>query len=140
MARSRARRTALAVIGVGLLFGAGAAGYAIAPSGKTDTTAGGASHAVDAFVVDGYRTPAIKHVWMIMLENKSYEATFTGLNQNSYLWKTLTSQGALLREYYGTGHYSEDNYLSAVSGQAPAPDTQKDCATYKDVTPGTPAG
>ncbi|MEP6651612.1 MAG: alkaline phosphatase family protein, partial [Lapillicoccus sp.] len=70
------------------------------------------------------------------LENKSYEATFTGLNQNSYLWKTLPSYGELLRQYYGTGHFSLDNYISAVSGQAPAPDTQADCPQYTDVAPG----
>jgi hypothetical protein len=32
-----------------------------------------------------------------------------------------------------------DNYISAVSGQAPAPDNQNDCPQYKDVQPGTPA-
>ena len=58
----------------------------------------------------------VKHVWLIILENKSYDATFTGLNQNSYLWKTLPSQGVLLKNYYGTGHSSQDNYLSMVSG------------------------
>ncbi|MDO0929598.1 alkaline phosphatase family protein [Streptomyces sp. TG1A-8] len=81
----------------------------------------------------------IGHVWTIILENKSYEATFTGLNQNSYLWKTLPSYGELLTQYYGTGHYSLDNYISLVSGQAPTPDNQNDCPRYKDVTPGTPA-
>lgn len=80
--------------------------------------------------------PKIGHVWTIILENKSYEATFTGLNQNDYLWKTLPSYGELLRQYYGTGHYSLDNYISAVSGQAPAPDNQDDCKVFKDVTPG----
>ncbi|MCL2483182.1 MAG: alkaline phosphatase family protein [Propionibacteriaceae bacterium] len=69
----------------------------------------------------------VKHVWLIILENKSYDATFTGLNQNSYLWQTLPSQGALLTNYYGTGHYSMDNYITLVSGQAPQQDTQSDC-------------
>ncbi|MGW0210218.1 hypothetical protein ACWDZ8_32005 [Streptomyces sp. NPDC003233] len=76
----------------------------------------------------------IGHVWTIILENKSYEATFTGLNQNSYLWKTLPSYGELLTQYYGTGHYSLDNYISLASGQAPAPDNQSDCPQYKDVS------
>ena len=67
----------------------------------------------------GLKPGAIKHVWLIILENKSYDATFTGLNQNSYLWKTLPEQGVLLKNYYGTGHSSMDNYLSLVSGQAP---------------------
>jgi hypothetical protein len=76
----------------------------------------------------GLKPGAIKHVWLIILENKSYDATFTGLNQNSYLWKTLPSQGVLLKDYYGTGHSSMDNYLSMVSGQAPEEDTQEDCS------------
>ena len=76
----------------------------------------------------GLRQGDIKHVWLIILENKSYDATFTGLNQNSYLWKTLPSQGVELTNYYGTGHFSMDNYISMVSGQAPQQDTQSDCS------------
>jgi hypothetical protein len=76
----------------------------------------------------GLKPGQIKHVWLIILENKSYDATFTGLNQNSYLWKTLPSQGVLLKNYYGTGHSSMDNYMSMVSGQAPEEDTQADCS------------
>lgn len=88
---------------------------------------------------DRFHTPPIKHVFLIILENKSYEATFTGLNKNSYLWETLPKYGELLRQYYGTGHYSNDNYLSLIAGQAPNPDTQHDCPTYKNVAPGFPA-
>ena len=71
-------------------------------------------------------------MWLIILENKSYDATFTGLNQNTYLWKTLPQQGALLKNYFGTGHFSLDNYTSLVSGQGPNPDGQDDCPQYKD--------
>src|SRR5689334_18629185 len=90
---------------------------------------------------DGHGSHARKvgHVWTIIFENKSYESTFTGLNQNSYLWKTLPRYGELLRQYYGTGHYSLDNYISLVSGQAPAPDLQADCPQYTNVAPGYPA-
>jgi Phosphoesterase family len=72
----------------------------------------------------------IKHVWLIILENKSFDATFTGLNKNTYLWQTLPEQGVLLKHYYGTGHFSLDNYISMVSGQAPQPDDQDDCPFY----------
>lgn len=91
-------------------------------------------------VPPGYKAPSndglgvtpgkIKHVWVIIMENKSYDATFTGLNGNSYLWQTLPEQGALLTNYYGTGHSSEDNYLSLVSGQAPISDDENDCPNY----------
>ena len=79
----------------------------------------------------GIRPGKIKHVWLIILENKSYDATFTGLNKNTYLWRTLPGQGVLLKNYYGTGHFSFDNYLASVSGQATQPDTQYDCPIYK---------
>ncbi|MGI8715596.1 MAG: alkaline phosphatase family protein [Solirubrobacteraceae bacterium] len=72
----------------------------------------------------------VKHVWLIILENKSYDASFTGLNNNTYLWQTLPRQGVLLKHYYGTGHFSLDNCISAVSGQATQPDTQADCPNY----------
>jgi len=86
-----------------------------------------------------FTTPPIKHVWLIILENKSFESTFTGLNQNSYLWKILPTYGVLLRQYYGTAHYSQPNYISLVAGQGVTPDVQSDCPTYKNVSPGTPA-
>ena len=76
----------------------------------------------------------IKHVWLIILENKSYDATFTGLNDNTFLWQTLPSQGLLLKNYYGTGHFSLDNYISMVSGQATQPDDQADCNFYDEFT------
>ena len=82
----------------------------------------------------GVRPGKIKHVWLIILENKSYDASFTGLNNNTYLWKTLPSQGVELKHYYGTGHFSQDNYLSMVSGQAPQSDTQDDCPDYDGMT------
>ncbi len=78
----------------------------------------------------GIRPGKVKHVWLIILENKSFDATFTGLNNNTYLWKTLPGQGVLLKNYYGTGHFSLDNYISMVSGQATQPDTQDDCPSY----------
>ena len=53
--------------------------------------------------IAGLSAGSIQHVWLIILENKSYDETFTGLNNNSYLWQTLPSEGVLLQNYYGTG-------------------------------------
>ena len=64
-----------------------------------------ASHDVAAKDGLGVQPGKIKHVWLIVLENKAYDASFTGLNDNTYLWKTLPAQGALLKNYYGTGHF-----------------------------------
>ena len=69
----------------------------------------------------------IKHVFIIVLENKNFDDTFGSSTQDPYLQKTLVPMGALLRQYYGTGHVSLDNYLSMISGQAPTQDTANDC-------------
>ncbi len=92
----------------------------------------------------GLKAGQVKHVWLIILENKSYDATFTGLNQNSYLWKTLPKQGVLLRNYYGTGHFSQDNYIALTSGQGNQADMQSDCSVvdsdFSNNTSIVPAG
>jgi MYXO-CTERM domain-containing protein len=78
--------------------------------------------------VGGLSPGSIQHVWLIILENKSYDETFTGLNSNSYLWQTLPSEGVLLKNYYGTGHSSQDNYIALASGQSAEEDVQQDCS------------
>jgi Phosphoesterase family len=80
----------------------------------------------------GIKPGLVKHVWLIILENKSYDASFTGLNNNTYLWQALPHQGALLKNYFATGHSSQDNYTTLVSGQAPQPDVQDDCTYYNN--------
>lgn len=72
------------------------------------------------------------HVFIIVLENEGYDETFSATSVAPYLSKTLTAQGALLKNYYGTGHNSLDNYISMVSGQAPSLQTQSDCVIYTD--------
>ena len=69
----------------------------------------------------------VHHVFIIVLENKTYSDTFETSPQDPYLQKTLVSKGALLKQYYGTGHVSLDNYISMISGQAPTRDTANDC-------------
>ena len=71
--------------------------------------------------------PPIRHVFLIVLENKSFEAAFGPGSPAPYLAKTLPARGALLTQYYSTGHWSLDNYIAMVSGQAPNPATQGDC-------------
>ncbi len=106
------------------------------PAGSTlkQPTGGTSSQAQCVITSTGTPVGGVKHVWLIILENKSYDETFTGLNQNSYLWQTLPQQGALLTNYYGTGHFSMDNYISLVSGQAPSYDVQDDCSTTASMT------
>jgi phosphatidylinositol-3-phosphatase len=82
--------------------------------------------------------PPIRHVFIIVLENQSYGATFGAHSAAPYLATTLPSQGALLSHYYGIGHASLDNYIALISGQAPNQDTQLDCAAFTDFKLSTP--
>src|SRR5262249_59710151 len=56
--------------------------------------------------------PPIRHVFVIVLENKSFDATFGPGSTAPYLSQTLTQQGQLLRQYYAIGHASLDNYIA----------------------------
>jgi hypothetical protein len=84
----------------------------------------------------------INHILVIDLENEGFGATFGPNSPATYLNGTLRKEGELLPNYFGIGHFSLDNYIAQVSGQAPTLDTQADCAdngfAYADVTPGTP--
>jgi hypothetical protein len=80
----------------------------------------------------------VRHVFVIMLENKSYSETFGAGSTAPYLAQTLVAQGALLQNYYGTGHVSLDNYISFLSGQSPTVQTDNDCTTgFDNITPAT---
>ncbi|HEV3228074.1 MAG TPA: alkaline phosphatase family protein [Solirubrobacteraceae bacterium] len=72
--------------------------------------------------------PPVRHVFIIVLENKGYAETFlAGQSSAPYLTQTLPSMGALVPGYYGIGHSSADNYLAMVSGQPPTPASKNDC-------------
>ena len=90
-------------------------------------------------LVDATRPP-IRHVFVIVLENEGFNRTFGAGTPATYLADSLPKLGALLTQYYGTGHFSLDNYISMVSGQAPDSATSADCGTYADfVQTGTAA-
>jgi len=114
-----------------ILGAAAVAGATLVAAGSASLAPATAAHAA------AFAPPPVKHVWLIILENKGYDSTFTGLNNNTYLWQTLPSQGAVLKNYFGTSHFSLGNYTSLISGQGPAPDNQSDCPTYKNASPGT---
>ena len=44
----------------------------------------------------------------------------------------------LLKNYYGTGHSSMDNYMSLVSGPGAPEDTQSDCSVEDTTSAPTP--
>jgi len=98
-------------------------------------------HPGGVLTAGAFSPPPIRHVWLIQLENLSFDESVTN-NPNHFLSRVLPASGLVLTQYYGVGHFSLDNYIAQLSGQAPNPDTQGDCQVYQDVTPGTiePAG
>jgi phosphatidylinositol-3-phosphatase len=73
--------------------------------------------------------PSIKHVFVIVLENKEFGEWYTaGRTVAPYLSETLPSEGAVAVNYYGVGHDSLDNYIAMISGQPPTTDTKNDCS------------
>jgi phospholipase C len=97
---------------------------ALAGAGLTALAAAGPASAGPARA--DFDSP-IRHVFVIVLENEGFDTTFGPNSKAPYLSKTLTSQGVLLQNYYGTGHASLDNYIAMISGQAATPDTRNDC-------------
>lgn len=75
---------------------------------------------------------SIRHVFVLTMENKSYNDTFGTSTQDPDL-QAMAKQGALLTEYFGTGHVSLDNYISMMSGQPSTKETQSDCGWFTDV-------
>jgi hypothetical protein len=80
-----------------------------------------------------HKPPAIRHIFVIVLENENYQTTFGDPEADPYLAKTLPAQGALLENYYATGHESNDNYISLVSGQPPNVENQADCQVFSEM-------
>ena len=72
------------------------------------------------------------HIFIIILENESFARTFSPKSLAPYLAHELPAKGALLRNYYGIGHNSLDNYIALVSGQAPNLATQMDCKKFTE--------
>ncbi len=83
--------------------------------------------------------PPVRHVFVLVLENKSFTHTFGPDSQAPYLSRELPARGALLRQYHGIGHYSLGNYLALISGQAPNEETQMDCEVFSEFRATRPA-
>jgi len=90
---------------------------------------------------------AIKHIFVVELENESEDATFGPTSPATYLNDTLLKRGELVENYYATGDASLDNYIAQISGQAPTEETSGDClgtstnlstliGSYDDLLPG----
>jgi hypothetical protein len=84
----------------------------------------------------GAALPPVRHVFVVVLENKAFEESFGPESTATYLARDLPRQGQLLTQYHGTSHASLGNYLTMISGQATNPETQGDCPVFRDIVPG----
>ena len=123
MVKSRRWLLAAAVLPLILAACTSTAGRPGPGTGTTGTVAGSGSAAPG-----GLR--AVRHVWVIELENQGYAQSFGTPSADPYLATTLPRTGALLENYYAIGHSSAANYVAQVSGQAPDIATQIDCPVW----------
>ena len=114
-----------------------AGSYSIGLQATNTTSQANTTDQTVSFTVTS-KLPLIRHVFVIMLENQDYSATFGSPTVDPYLAHTLPSQGALLTNYYGIGHFSNDNYAGFISGQPPNSANQLDClgSGYTDILGG----
>ena len=119
-----------------LLAGVVTAGLAISLTSLAVNAAGAAATGAAAGASSGGRTAAsvplhrIRHVWIIELENQSYQQSFGDPKADPEIARVLTGHGALLTDYYGIGHDSLDNYIAEISGQAADFQTGQDCEYF----------
>ena len=132
--RSRSRQALVAglVGSLALLAAACSSGSSASPP---STSAPTTRAAATSSTTGSHGLPAVRHVFVIVLENEDYANTFGSPSADPYLATTLPSEGALLTQYFGIGHFSNDNYIALISGQAPNPDNQGDCLHYLDFPP-----
>ncbi len=126
--RSRPRTRAAVLLGAVAVVAAACSSGSSAPSTSAAPSTTGTTRALG----QPAGLPAIRHVFVITLENEGYAATFGSPSSDPYLATTLPSRGALLQQYHAIGHFSNDNYIALVSGQAPNPANQADCQVFAD--------
>jgi hypothetical protein len=83
------------------------------------------------------KLPAIGHVFVVMLADEPYAATFGPESPAPYLAHTLEKRGTLLPRYYGVAQGQLANGIALISGQGPTLATAADCPTYAGVAPAT---
>jgi phosphatidylinositol-3-phosphatase len=59
----------------------------------------------------------LKHVFVIMMENTSYDDLLSPSNTNTAFIRQLAASNGLANNYFGVTHVSLPNYIAATSGQ-----------------------
>ncbi len=81
--------------------------------------------------------PPVKHVFLIVLGENSYEEAFGASSPAPYLAQTLAAKGELLSNYYAVTKGVLANQIALLSGQGPTVETAAGCPTFADIVPGT---
>jgi hypothetical protein len=89
---------------------------------------------------EGGTLPEIKHAWLIVLGENSYEGTYGATAEAPYLSRVLPKKGELIPNYYGVTGGVLANEIALLSGQGPTAETALNCPDYTAITPGTVAG
>jgi phosphatidylinositol-3-phosphatase len=61
--------------------------------------------------------PPLKHVFVIMMENTSYDDLLSPSNPNTTFIQQLAANNGLANNYFGVTHVSLPNYIATTSGQ-----------------------
>jgi hypothetical protein len=79
--------------------------------------------------------PEVKHVFLIVLGENSYEEAFGAGSPAPYLAQTLAAKGELLSNYYAVTKGDLANQIALLSGQGPTLETAAGCPVYADIVP-----
>jgi phosphatidylinositol-3-phosphatase len=83
----------------------------------------------------GAKLPAIKHVFVVMLDDEPYATAFGPASPAHYLAGTLEKQGETLVRYYAVAHEGLADGIALLSGQGPTEATAANCPTYSEIAP-----
>ncbi len=101
------------------------------PSGSNESSGGGEGSSSKAPA----KLPAVKHVFVVMLDDEPYATAFGPASPAKYLTGTLEKQGELLLRYYAVAHEGLADGIALLSGQGPTEATAADCPTYSEISP-----
>jgi hypothetical protein len=88
-------------------------------------------------VVPEATLPEVKHAFLIVLGENSYESLFSASGGAPYLTRTLPKKGELIPNYYGVTGGVLANEIALLSGQGPTPETALNCPDYTAISPAT---
>ncbi|MDO9355249.1 MAG: phosphoesterase [Solirubrobacteraceae bacterium] len=106
-----------------------------AGSASDDSTADSesADTSTDGAAADGPKATNIKHVFVITLDGKGFDAAFGSGSSAPYLAGELRAQGTLLTNFSSLGRAGLPDRLAFAGGQPPNASTNGECTVYKEI-------